>query len=153
MDIREDDLTGAPTIALITHHFTDQHANSPPGTAFALDIDALRGPDITVWTAWDGATILGVGALKELDRHHGEIKSMHTLAAYRGKGVARALLDRIIENARARGYRRLSLETGSYEDFAPARRLYERCGFTYCGPFADYQPLPTSAFMTLELTA
>src|SRR4029077_15465380 len=118
----------------------------------ALDLDALRSPGITFWTGWDGDHLLGCGALKELDRVHGEIKSMHTAAAYRGRGVALSLLKHIVEEARSRSYRRLSLETGSRVAFAPARMLYAGFGFVTCGPFGGYILDPNSVFMTFELT-
>jgi putative acetyltransferase len=117
----------------------------------ALDLAALRRPEITFWTAWDGRTLLGCGALKELDGTHGEVKSMRTASACLRMGVGRAMLEHIVAEARARAYTRLSLETGSMAAFLPARRLYERFGFTYCGPFADYTDDPNSAFMTRTL--
>lgn len=153
MIIREDDLSGPEIAALLEAHLDLMRAVSPPESVHALDLEALRAPAVTFWTVWDGAVLLGCGALKELDPAQGEIKSMHTAAAARGRGVARRLLEHILEAARRRGYRRLSLETGSTEDFAAARGLYSGFGFTYCGPFADYRPDPFSAFMTLELNA
>ena len=108
-------------------------------------------PDITFWTIREDAVLLGCGALKELDSEHGEIKSMRTPIALRRRGAGRAILEHILHEARNRRYRRLSLETGSMDAFAPARRLYESYGFTYCDPFADYEPDPNSMFMTLEL--
>jgi putative acetyltransferase len=114
-------------------------------------LEALRAPEVTFWTLWDGEQLLGCGALKQLDPTHGEIKSMHTAVAARGRGVARRMVEHILEEARRRGYRRLSLETGATEDFAAARGLYSGFGFGYCGPFADYVLDPFSAFMTLEL--
>ena len=117
----------------------------------ALDLDSLRKPAITFWTAWSGDELVGCGALKELDRHHGEIKSMRTASAYRRRGVARAVLRHIINEATQRGYRRLSLETGSMKAFAPAQRLYESFGFTYCAPFGDYVEDANSVFMSISL--
>src|SRR5205814_8377599 len=111
----------------------------------------LRRPEITFWTVWESGELLGCGALKELDATHGEIKSMRTAAAHLRKGVARSMLAHILAEARRRGYRRLSLETGSAEAFLPARRLYETFGFDYCGPFDSYVEDPFSVFMTLEL--
>jgi putative acetyltransferase len=108
---------------------------------------------MTFWTAWDGAGLLGCGALKALDPSHGEIKSMHTAAQHRGRGVAAGLVAHMVAEARSRRYRRLSLETGAMDAFAPARALYARCGFVGCGPFGDYRPDPNSVFMTLELAA
>jgi putative acetyltransferase len=153
MIIREDDLSGPEIAALLKVHLDHMHATSPPESTHALDLDGLRVPEITLWTLWDGATLLGCGALKELDAGHGEIKSMHTAAAARGRGVARRLLQHIIETARQRGYRRLSLETGSTAEFAAAQGLYRGFGFQDCGPFAGYVLDPFSVFMTLELDA
>ena len=124
------------------------HGLSPPESVHALDIGALRAPGITFWTVWSHAELLGCGALEELDPGHGEVKSMRTAMAHRGKGVGRAMLGHIIAEARTRAYARLSLETGSTEAFAPARRLYESLGFSYCGPFEDYTEDPNSVFMT-----
>jgi len=114
----------------------------------ALDVDALRAPDITFWTAWSGSSLLGCGALKELSPAHGEIKSMRTASAHRRQGVARAMLTHIIAEATKRRYHRLSLETGSMQAFEPAQKLYESFGFTYCPPFGDYVEDPNSVFMT-----
>ena len=124
---------------------------SPPESVHALDLDSLRKPEITFWCVWDGSELLGCGALKELGPRHGEIKSMRTANAHRRKGVARAVLTHIIEEARRRAYLRLSLETGSMEAFAPARKLYEIFGFTYCEPFGDYILDRNSVFMELDL--
>jgi putative acetyltransferase len=146
-----DDLSHPAVLALITEHLRDMYTNSPPESVHALGIEQLRAPDVTFWTAWDGALLLGCGALKEIDPAHGEIKSMRTPAALRRRGTARALLVHIIATARTRGYGRLSLETGSGDVHAPARKLYESLGFSYCGPFADYWDDPLSAFMTMEL--
>ena len=121
---------------------------SPPESVHALDLQALRKPGITFWTAWDGPELMGCGALKELDPRHGEIKSMRTAAAHRRKGVARAMLHHILEAATRRGYHRLSLETGSQAEFEPARRLYASVGFTCCPPFEGYTEDPNSVFMT-----
>ncbi len=117
-----------------------------------LDLDDLRAPEVTFWTAWEEEDLLGCGALKALDDVHGEIKSMHTAEAHRGKGVAARLLQHIIDEAQKRSFRRLSLETGSMEAFSPARRLYEKFGFVECPPFADYRLDPYSLFMTRELS-
>jgi putative acetyltransferase len=139
-------------IELLAAHIAQARAQTAPGSAHAIDLTALRAPDVTFWTAWDGATLLGTAALKTLSPDHGEIKSMHTAAAHRRAGVAMRLIHHLIDAARARGLSRLSLETGSWPYFAPARALYERCGFTPCPPFADYKPDPNSVFMTLVLT-
>jgi len=151
MEIRLDDLRGPEIRALLEEHLRNMHELSPPESVHALDLDALRHPSISFWTAWEGSELLGCGALKELDHRHGEIKSMRTAMAHRQKGVARAILERIVSEARSRSYGRLSLETGSQAGFLPARRLYESFGFTYCTPFADYIEDPNSAFMTREL--
>src|SRR5262249_19060971 len=118
----------------------------------ALDVSELQGSDITFWTVREGSLLLGCGALKELDSTHGEIKSMRTPADLRRKGAGRAVLAHIIAEAKARGYARLSLETGSFDAFLPAQRLYESFGFNYCGPFGDYTPDPNSVFMALQLS-
>ncbi|MBB6733892.1 GNAT family N-acetyltransferase [Cohnella zeiphila] len=151
LTIEADDLTRPEVRALIRHHLTEMHEFSPPESVHALDLDGLRGPNITFWSAWEGGRIAGIGALKELDPSHGEVKSMRTAPDYLRKGVARLLLERIIETARERGYRRLSLETGSMAQFEPARSLYLRYGFENTVPFADYAEDPNSVFMTLEL--
>lgn len=124
---------------------------SPPESVHALDLAALRRPEITFWSAYQGSELLGCGALKELDKRHGEIKSMRTATPHLRKGVAAALMRHILEEAARRAYRRLSLETGSMEAFAPARRLYAGFGFEPCGPFAGYADDPNSVFMTRKL--
>ena len=149
--IRKDDLEGPEIAALLRAHLDHAARHSPPESIHALDLDRLRAPEITFWSAWLGETLVGCGALKELAPDHGEIKSMHTAAAHRGKGVAARLLERILEEARARAYRRVSLETGTMEGFAPARALYSRYGFRECPPFAQYREDPNSVCMTLEL--
>ena len=126
---------------------------SPPESVHALDIEKLRAPEITFWSAWEGPLLLGCGALKELNRKHGEVKSMRTHNAQRRKGAGRAILTHIIEVAKSRSYERLSLETGSMEAFKPAQRLYESFGFIYCGPFGQYILDPNSVFMTMRLNA
>ncbi len=153
LHIRLDDLRGPEIRALLEEHLADMRRISPPESVHALDLDALRRPEISFWTVWAGGEMLGCGALKELDSSHGEIKSMRTAAAHRGKGVARAVLAHAVDEATRRGYGRLSLETGSQPDFEPARRLYASFGFTFCGPFADYAEDPNSVFMTLALPA
>lgn len=151
MNIIEDDLQHPAVQALIAEHLRSMHAQSPPESVHALDLAQLHGPGISFFTAWDGATLMGCGALQELDARHGEVKSMRTPELLRGRGAARALLAHIIGVARRRGYTRLSLETGSFAAFIPARTLYESAGFTYCGPFAEYREDPYSSFMTLDL--
>jgi putative acetyltransferase len=149
--IQTDDLRGAKTIALLEAHRQNMFEHSPPECVFALDLDGLRQPEVTLWTAWEGDDLLGCGALKELDAQQGEIKSMRTAAAHLRKGVAAQLLAHIIDVARNRGYARLYLETGTVAAFAPARTMYERHGFAYCGPFADYVEDPYSVFMVKAL--
>ena len=127
------------------------YALGPPESVHALDLEKLRKPEITFWSAWQGPILIGCGALKELDRMHGEVKSMRTPNAHRRKGAGRAILANIIEVAVARSYKRLSLETGSMEAFKPAQKLYESFGFSYCGPFGDYIEDPNSVFMTKRL--
>jgi putative acetyltransferase len=148
MQIRLDDLSGPEIRALLEEHLRNMHELSPPESVHALDITKLRQPDVTFWTVWEGAELLGCGALKELSPKHGEVKSMRTVVAHRGKGVARAVLEHIIKEAKRRSYERLSLETGSMKSFEPAQKLYESCGFSYCGPFEGYTEDPNSAFMT-----
>ena len=136
---------------MLEEHLRSMHELSPPESVHALDLSALRQPAITFWTVWSQAELLGCGALKKLDPSHGEVKSMRTASAQRRKGVGRAMLEHIVAEARTRSYARLSLETGSMEAFAPARRLYESFGFNYCAPFADYAEDPNSVFMTRTL--
>ena len=151
MEIREDIVRGTEVLALLKTHLADVARHSPPESVHALGVEALRAPNVTVWTAWDSGELLGCGALKELDPHHGEIKSMRTAEAHLRQGVGTRILEHLLSEARSRSYRRLSLETGSMEAFAPARRLYERFGFEECPPFADYRPDPYSVYMTLPL--
>lgn len=151
ISITEDDLTGPGITALLQAHLEHCRGASPPESTHALDYAALREPGVTVWSARDDTAVLGCGALKHLDDRHGEIKSMHTAAAHRGKGVAARLLEHIIAVAQERAYQRLSLETGTMAEFASARALYARYGFTVCEPFADYREDPNSRFMTRVL--
>lgn len=152
MIIKTDNLTHPAVLALLDAHLEHMHTTSPPESVHALDVDALRAPGITFWSAWEGDDILGCGALKELDATHGEIKSMRTASAHLGTGVASRLLQYMIGIARVRGYRRLSLETGTGEAFEPAHQLYLKFGFVECGPFADYTHDPFSRFMTLSIS-
>ncbi len=152
MDIREDDLSGSEMAALLQEHLADMARHSPPESIHALNLDGLRAAGVRVWSAWDGRSLLGCGALQVLDDRQGEIKSMRTARGHQRKGVAAALLQHIIVEARQRGYVRLYLETGSMAAFAPARALYARFGFRYCGPFGNYQADPNSVFMCLDLT-
>jgi putative acetyltransferase len=151
MKLELDDLTRPAVHALLNEHLQNMYALSPPESVHALDLDRLRKPGITFWTAWEGALLLGCGAIKELDPTHGEVKSMRTPVAHRRKGAGRAILTHIIAVARSRAYQRLSLETGSMQEFRPAQVLYESFGFTRCGPFGDYRDDPNSVFMTMRL--
>ncbi|HEX5707658.1 MAG TPA: GNAT family N-acetyltransferase [Pyrinomonadaceae bacterium] len=151
MEIKIDDLSGPEVHELLREHLRSMFLHSPPESVHALDVEELRGPDITFWTVWEEGELLGCGALKALDSRHAEIKSMRTSERHLRKGVARNLLRYILEEAGRRGYARLSLETGSAAAFEPARELYANFGFTYCGPFADYVEDPHSVFMTKEL--
>jgi len=151
MKIIIDDLQHPAIHALLNEHLQNMYELSPPESVHALNLQKLRVPEITFWTAWENDLLLGCGALKELDRKHGEIKSMRTPAAFRRKGAGRSILAHIIEVAKERSYERLSLETGTGDAFKPAQKLYESFGFTYCGPFSDYQEDPNSVFMTLLL--
>ncbi|MEH7548823.1 MULTISPECIES: GNAT family N-acetyltransferase [Bacillaceae] len=151
MLIKIDDLTGPEVGILIREHLHSMTLNSPPESIHALGLEKLRSPEITLWSAWEGKELLGCGALKELDNQHGEVKSMRTSSQHLRKGVARRMLQHIIDEAKRRGYRRLSLETGSMAAFEPARSLYASFGFRYCKPFADYLDDPNSVFMMLEL--
>jgi putative acetyltransferase len=152
MEIKLDDLTGSEIRELLEEHLANMRRLSPPESVHALDLDALRGPDITFWTIWEGAVLLGCGALKEINPRHGEIKSMRVGEAHRRKGAAKAMVAHIMEEARARGYARLSLETGAQSAFEPARRLYRGFGFAPCPPFEGYADDPNSAFMTKTLS-
>jgi putative acetyltransferase len=148
LTFRLDDLSGEPTRALIARHLAGMRANSPPGSVHALEIDNLRGPDVTFWSVWLGEEIAGCGALRRLDARRGELKSMRVADAVLGRGMGRALLEHLISEARARGMENLWLETGSSAAFLPALRLYESAGFVRCGPFDGYTDDPFSVFMT-----
>jgi putative acetyltransferase len=148
---RVDDLTGAATRALIARHLAGMHEHSPPESVHAYDIDKLREPDVTFWSAWIGDELVGCGALKVLDERRGELKSMRVADAYLGRGIGRAILDHLMAEARSRGMQSLWLETGSAPAFLPALRLYESAGFTRCGPFEGYIDDPFSVFMTRSI--
>lgn len=148
MHIRIDDLRGPEILAMLEEHLQDMRRISPPESVHALDLDALRRPEITFWTAWMGGELVGCGALKTHDAGHGEIKSMRVSGTRRRTGAGRAMLRHIVDEALRRGLTRLSLETGSQPEFAPARQLYTSTGFVECSPFADYAPDPNSVFMT-----
>ncbi|MEG3174936.1 GNAT family N-acetyltransferase [Sphingomonas sp. RB3P16] len=149
--IVHDDLTYPAVEALVTLHLRAAHDNSPPGSVFALDLSGLRDPSVTLWTIWEGQALLGMGALKQLEAGHGEIKSMRTAPDQLRRGVAAAMLAHIVGTARAQGYRQLSLETGSNAPFAAAHALYERAGFIECEPFADYSDRAFSRYYRLAL--
>ena len=151
MRIIEGDLNDRRVIDLLQAHLTSARAQTAPGSAHALDLAGLKSSDISVWTIWEGDTLVGVGALKRLSANDAEVKSMHTAQAMRGKGAGSAMMRHIIAAAKAAGISRLSLETGSWEYFDPARRLYSRHGFVECPPFADYVLDPNSVFMSIEL--
>jgi len=150
-DVREDDLSGEPTRALLALHLSGMRAGSPPGHSFALDLSGLQSRDVTVWSAWDGASVLGVGALKALGAGAGEVKSMRTDPDHLRKGVGAAILETIIGEAHARSYRRLSLETGRGPAFEAALALYRRRGFRNGEAFADYEPSAFNQFLHLDL--
>ena len=152
MEVIVDDLTGPEIAEFLEEHIDEMKALSVdhggPESKHALDLEGLRAPDITFWTVWDEGALVGCGELKELTPRSAEIKSMRTASSHRRRGVASLLLEHILDVARERGYRTLSLETGSYAALAPARALYEKFGFQYCGPFGDYKADPNSVFMT-----
>ena len=138
---------------LLAYHFASAQAQTAEGSAHALDLSGLKSPDVLFWSAWDGVDVVGVGALKRLSESHGELKSMHTHQDHRRKGIGKAVLEHIIAEARRMGLSRLSLETGSWSFFAPARALYSRHGFVECSPFGSYSADPNSVFMMLELSS
>jgi putative acetyltransferase len=147
----EDDLSGPEIAALLRLHLAEMYKWSPPESVHAMPIERLREPDVTFYSAWDASHLAGCGALKQLDPAHGELKSMRAAPDYRAKGVGKAILLHLLAEARARGYARVSLETGRPEPFLPARRLYEAHGFAECPPFADYVLDDFSVCMTKEL--
>lgn len=151
MDIHTGNLTHPAIIQLLNEHLQSVAQHSPPESIHALNLDGLIRPEITFYSAWQANELLGVGALKELDATHGEIKSMRTATTHLRNGIANHLLQHILAEAQRRAYTRLSLETGSMPAFAPARNLYTKFGFQSCPPFADYVEDPYSTFMTLEI--
>jgi putative acetyltransferase len=151
LKIAIDDPARPDVYALLEEHLRHMRELSPPESVHALDVSQLKSADITFWSIRDGVQLLGCGALKELSTEHGEIKSMRTPAATRRLGAGRLVLNHIIAEAKKRGYKRLSLETGPVQTFTAAHKLYESAGFLPCGPFADYRPDPHSVFMALEL--
>lgn len=151
LTLEPDDLSRPVVQELLRAHLQDMLACSPAESCHALDVDGLRAPEVTFWTAWDRQQLAGCCALKDLGHGHGEIKSMRTVESLRGRGVAAAMLEHLLTVARDRGWSRLSLETGSQDEFAPARRLYARSGFVATTPFGEYRPDPNSVFMTRDL--
>jgi putative acetyltransferase len=151
MEIKIDDLSGPEIQQLLREHLENMAENSPPESRHALNLEQLRQQNITFWTVWEEAELLGCGALKELNREHGEIKSMRTATRHRRRGVAAYLLAHILEEAKRRNYKKVSLETGSMAAFKPAHRLYTKFGFDRCGPFDGYVEDPNSLFMAKEL--
>ena len=151
MKIEVDDLSRPQVHALLEEHLANMYELSPPEQVFALDLNKLKSPDITFWTVWEEERLVGCGALKEISPSHGEIKSMRTPAAARGRGAGRAVLEHIIAVAQHRGYKRLSLETGTHAAFAAAQYLYRSSGFVISGPFGSYLPDEHSLFMELQL--
>jgi putative acetyltransferase len=147
------DLDDPCILALLELHVARARAETARGSDHALDAAGLSAPDIGFWAAWEQNVLLGVGALKCLSADHGEVKSMHTVESARRRGVGSAILMHIIAEARKRGMTRLSLETGSWKYFVPARSFYGRHGFVECPPFAEYKPDPNSVFMMLDLSA
>jgi len=151
MEIRIDDLTGPEIQALLVEHLKFTFDTTPLESIHALQLEELRKPEITFWTAWEDGDLMGCGALKALSSVDGEIKSMNTASRQRRKGVASRMLEHIIAQARFRSYTRLYLETGSQPAYAPARQLYASLGFSECAPFADYTDDPNSVYMTMSL--
>lgn len=149
--IEKGGLENEQVIAMLRFHFETNISVTPKGSAHVFDLSRLKEPDISFWSAWEGETLMGVGALKRMSAAEGEIKSMHTLKTVRRAGVGSAILTHLIAEARASGLSRLFLETGSFEFFAPARALYTRHGFSECAPFAGYKPDPNSTFMMMEI--
>lgn len=137
---------------LLSEHALEMRKISPPESTHMLDLEQLRAPEVKFWCVWDGPSLVGCGALKQLDQNHAEIKSMRTSKLHRRKGVGKLMLQHLVDEACRSGCRRVSLETGSMEFFEPARTLYEEFGFTHCLPFADYKDDPNSVYMTLNLS-
>lgn len=151
LQVRADDPTRSEVAQLLREHLDHMVEITPPESVHTLDLEDLRSPDVSFWTAWEGGELLGCGALKKLDSKCGEVKSMHTTEVHRGRGVASKILETIVEAARRRGYECLNLETGASPAFASARAFYARHGFEYRGPFANYSDDPNSVFMTKRL--
>ena len=150
-ELREDDLSGEQSRALLALHLAGMHADSPAGSVFALDLSGLERPEVTVWSAWAGGRIASIGALKMLEGARAEIKSMRTHPDFLRRGAGAAILDRIVATARSRGVATLSLETGSGAAFEPALALYRRRGFANGAPFSDYEQSGFNQFLHLPL--
>jgi len=150
-EISVDDPRRADVRALLARHLAFAHEHSPPEDVHTLDVDGLLDPEVTFFSFRLDGELLGVGALKALDPDHAELKSMHTVEAARGRGVGRAMVDHLLAVARQRGFRKVSIETGTMAAFTPARALYAAAGFQPCAPFADYRDSPHSCYMTLAL--
>jgi len=151
MRIEVDDLTRPEVLALLGEHLRNMYEITPAQSVQALDLDGLRRPDVTFWTAWEGVDLMGCGALREISPVHGEVKSMRTPQTLRRRGAGRAILGHIVGVARERRYERLSLETGAAAAFLPAQNLYASFGFERCGPFSGYAEDANSVFMSLRL--
>lgn len=151
LEIRPGSVDDARVAQFLQDHLAEMRRVSPPESVHALDLDALRRPELRLWAGWRGEQLVATAALKRLDAEHAELKSMRTDAALRGQGIGRQMLEHVLREARAAGHQRLSLETGSQPFFAPARALYARHGFEDCGPFGAYRPDPHSRFMTRGL--
>ncbi len=151
MEIKVDDLQGGEVLSLLEEHLADMYATSPPESVHALDVEALKAPEITFFSGWKNDQLMGCVAIKQIEDCHVELKSMRTSRHARQSGVASQLLKHVLEVAKARGNTRISLETGSEEYFRAARNLYQKFGFSYCEPFATYQADPNSHFMTCQL--
>ncbi len=151
LEIRPDDLSCPDIAELIVTHAQTMLAASPRESCHFLPIEGLRQPTVTVWSMWEDGALIGCGALKALGGAQGEIKSMHTRAHLRGRGLGRKMLEHILSEAKARDYSDLWLETGSMDAFLPARRLYAAYGFRACGPFGEYTEDQNSYFMHLPL--
>ncbi len=151
LTFRVDDLSGKEARALVARHLAGMHQHSPPESIHAFDVEKLRQPGVTFWTAWVEGEIACCGALKQLDAERGELKSMRVADAFLGRGYGRAMLEHLVAQARAAGMRSLWLETGSAPAFTPALRLYESAGFVRCGPFDGYVEDPFSIFMRRDI--
>jgi putative acetyltransferase len=151
MEIKFDELTHPDVRALVQTHLEEMSGRENAVITHALNLEELQAEGITFFSVWEGETLMGCGALKELSESHGEVKSMHTARRFRRRGVSAALLFHMINIAEQRGYKKLSLETHPGKDYEPARKLYERFGFEPCGPFGDYEAHDYSVFMTKEI--